>query len=98
MRKKLTLTKAYADAQTANQLRQYPLETYVLDHTVRAQDFNELTVEKVEEVLRTQMTIDVASAIADHIAVSHDRKPYAKNPDLSIRARVLFRVVNELKE
>lgn len=96
--KKLVLTNAYDCITREDKVKRDNLETYVLDYTITPDQFNDMPQDKVEKILKTQASTEVAAMIANRIAVSYDRKPYAKEATLSIRARLLFRVVNELSQ
>lgn len=96
--KKLVLTNAYDCIAREDKIKRDNLETYVIDYTVTPDQFNDMTQAQVEKILKTQASTEVAAMIANRIAVSYDRKPYAKEATLSIRARVLFKVINELPQ
>lgn len=94
--KKLVLTNAYECIAREDKVKRDNLETYVLDYKITPDQFNDLPQDKVESILKTQASTEVAAMIANRIAVSYERRPYAKDATLSIRARLLFKVVNEI--
>jgi len=97
LNKKLILTNAYDACSRATEEHKTKLETYVLDYSISPDQFNDMPQSKVELILKTQASTELAAMLANRIAVSHNRKAYAKDATLSIRARVLFKVVNELE-
>lgn len=96
LQKKLVLTNAYEKCQRELQPIKENLETYVIDYNLKNDSgAGQLSTEELERILKAQASEEIADTICKYLIVNYTRRPYQSKPDISVRARVLFKVVNE---